>query len=78
MGRQHRPLVAWYGDLDFTPHFKEFVRRGVVDVTIAFGAPVPFDDGADRKALARTLETSVRRLTAATLRERTLDASAAA
>ena len=22
MGRQHRPLVAWYGDIDFVPHFK--------------------------------------------------------
>jgi 1-acyl-sn-glycerol-3-phosphate acyltransferase len=75
MGRQHRPLVAWYGDLDFTPHFKEFVRRGVVDVTVTFGAAVPFDEGADRKALARTLETTVRRLTAATLRERALPES---
>jgi lyso-ornithine lipid O-acyltransferase len=22
MGRQHRPTVAWYGDLDFMPHIK--------------------------------------------------------
>ena len=69
MGRRHRPLVAWYGDLDFTPHFKEFVRRGTVDVTVTFGAPTPFDSGADRKAVARSLEAAVRRLMVATLRE---------
>ena len=30
MGRQHRPLVAWYGDLDFMPHIKALhrARRG--------------------------------------------------
>ena len=26
MGRQRRPLVAWYGDLDFFPHFAAFLR----------------------------------------------------
>jgi 1-acyl-sn-glycerol-3-phosphate acyltransferase len=73
MGRQHRPLVAWYGDIDFTPHFKEFLRRGAVDVVASFGRPVPFDSGTDRKALARALETTVRRLTAAALRERAIE-----
>jgi len=73
MGRQHRPLVAWYGDIDFVPHFKEFVRRGAVDVVVRFGEPMPFDSGTDRKTAARTLETAVRRLTAATLRERAVE-----
>src|SRR5689334_6922181 len=27
MGRQHRPLVAWYGDLDFLPHIKAFIEH---------------------------------------------------
>jgi lyso-ornithine lipid O-acyltransferase len=74
MGRQHRPLVAWYGDLDFGPHFKEFVQRGAVDVTVSFGEPVPFDNGADRKSVTRSLEQTVRQLTAATLRDRALAA----
>jgi lyso-ornithine lipid O-acyltransferase len=73
MGRQHRPLVAWYGDIDFVPHFKEFIRRGTVDVVVRFGEPVPFNNGIDRKTAARTLETAVRRLTAATLRERAIE-----
>jgi 1-acyl-sn-glycerol-3-phosphate acyltransferase len=70
MGRQHRSLVAWYGDLDFTPHFKAVVRRGPFDVTVTFGEPVRIDGSADRKAVARQLEATVRRLTVAALRER--------
>lgn len=68
MGRQHRPVVAWYGDLDFTPHFKAFIAHGAVDVTVTFGTPVPFDGATDRKAMTRSLETSVRRLMVAALR----------
>jgi len=73
MGRQHRPLVAWYGDVDFTPHFTQFLRRGAVDVTVTFGQPIPYDGDTDRKAAVRTLEKTVRRLTAATLRERSIE-----
>ncbi len=69
MGRQHRTVVAWYGDLDFGPHFKEFVQRGAVDVVVTFGTPVPFSNGADRKQMTRSLETTVRRLTVAALRD---------
>src|SRR5690606_10975376 len=49
MSRRERPLVAWYGDLDFKPHVAQFVRRGVVDVTLTFGEPMPLMNGADRK-----------------------------
>jgi 1-acyl-sn-glycerol-3-phosphate acyltransferase len=70
MGRQHRPLVAWYGDLDFFPHLKEYVRRGAVDAVVTFGEPIACSASADRKELARLLEGTVRRLTAATLRGR--------
>src|SRR6185437_11683628 len=40
MGRQHRPLAAWYGDLDFMPHIKAFIARGAVDAVVSYGAPV--------------------------------------
>jgi 1-acyl-sn-glycerol-3-phosphate acyltransferase len=69
MGRQHRPLVAWYGDTDFLPHLREYVRQGAVDAAIAFGEPVPFQ-GAARKTAAKSIESSVRRLTSAALRGR--------
>lgn len=70
MGRQHRPLVAWYGDLDFVPHLREFIARGAVDVVVTFGPPVAHGSTANRKELARSIEGTVRALTAATLRGR--------
>jgi 1-acyl-sn-glycerol-3-phosphate acyltransferase len=77
MGRQHRPLVAWYGDLDFMPHIKEFIERGAVDAVVSYGAPVAADGEADRKAMAKTLEGAVRAITASTLRGRPKPAHAA-
>jgi 1-acyl-sn-glycerol-3-phosphate acyltransferase len=68
MGRQHRPVVAWYGDLDFIPHLKEYVRRGAVDAVLTFGEPIACRARTDRKELARSLERTVRRLTAQALR----------
>jgi lyso-ornithine lipid O-acyltransferase len=70
MGRQHRPLVAWYGDLDFMPHIKEFIARGAIDAVVSYGVPFAADGSADRKAMTRTLEGEVRALTTATLRGR--------
>jgi lyso-ornithine lipid O-acyltransferase len=68
MGRQHRPVVAWYGDLDFVPHLKEYIRRGAVDAVVTFGEPIVYGARADRKELTRTLENTVRRMTAQALR----------
>jgi 1-acyl-sn-glycerol-3-phosphate acyltransferase len=67
MGRQHRPLVAWYGDLDFLPHFKNFLDRGVIDVVVSYGEPIASDGSTDRKVMTRRLEGAVRQLTTATL-----------
>lgn len=69
MGRQHRPLVAWYGDTDFLPHLRDYVRQGAVDAVITFGEPVSFS-GTDRKTAAKSIESTVRRLTSASLRGR--------
>jgi 1-acyl-sn-glycerol-3-phosphate acyltransferase len=68
MGRQNRPLVAWYGDLDFMPHFKNFCARGAVDAVVSYGEPFAADTLPDRKAMAKRLESDVRALNAATLR----------
>jgi 1-acyl-sn-glycerol-3-phosphate acyltransferase len=70
MGRAQRPRVAWYGDLDFLPHLKNFIRRNDVDAVVSFGAPVVADDGHDRKTTARTLEAAVRQMTVGVLRGR--------
>jgi 1-acyl-sn-glycerol-3-phosphate acyltransferase len=75
MGRQHRPIVAWYGDRSLVPHLREFLRRGAVDVTLSWGAPIDDDRVTDRKAVVRSIEAAVRALTAAALRGRPLAAA---
>ncbi|MDC7788430.1 lysophospholipid acyltransferase family protein [Rhodoplanes sp. TEM] len=70
MGRQHRPVAAWYGAADLVPHLLHLGRHGGIDVTLTWGAPVRLGTAAERKAVARSLETSVRRLTAEALRGR--------
>ena len=76
MGRQRRPLVAWYGDLDFFPHFGRFLARGVVDAVVSFGEPIAVTAEHDRKDVTRRLEIAVRTLTASALRGRALTAAA--
>lgn len=70
MGRSQRPLVAWYGDLDFLPHIKRLVGEGVIDAVVSYGTPVPADGALDRKAMTRKLHDEVRRLMASALRGR--------
>ncbi len=72
MGRQHRPTVAWYGDLDFMPHIKTLMQSGAVDAVISYGEPMAADGTSDRKAMTRSLEGAVREITAATLRGQSL------
>jgi 1-acyl-sn-glycerol-3-phosphate acyltransferase len=78
MGRQHRPLVAWYGDLDFMRHIKDFVARGAVDAVVSYGDPVAADGTADRKAMTESLEGTVRALNTVTLSGRPQPAHATA
>jgi 1-acyl-sn-glycerol-3-phosphate acyltransferase len=66
MGRQHRPLVAWYGERDLVPHVREFLLRAAVDVTLSWGEPVAYD-GAHRKLVVGVLQRAVRSMTAAAL-----------
>ena len=61
MGRQHRPLAAWYGDMDLLPHLWQLLKEGALDVTLTFGEPIPFGADANRKEAAQLAETAVRR-----------------
>jgi lyso-ornithine lipid O-acyltransferase len=76
MGRQNRPFIAWYGDLDFMPHIAAFIRGGTADAVVTFGAPIAADAESDRKVTTKTLEGAVRQLTATALRGRPLAAQA--
>lgn len=68
MGRALRERVAWYGDADLMPHLAHVLAAGAVDVTVSWGEAVAYDMSADRKAIAREAEKSVRRMTATALR----------
>jgi 1-acyl-sn-glycerol-3-phosphate acyltransferase len=76
MGRQHRPLAAWYGGMSLLPHLFGVVREGAIDVVVSFGVPIEVEPGVDRKALARSTEDAVRRMTSAALSGREFALSA--
>ena len=67
MGRGHRPRVAWYGDMDFVPHLKDYVLHGGIDAIVTFGEPIAFD-GGDRKGMVKSIESAVRRMRSEALR----------
>ena len=66
--RRGRPMVAWYGDMDLASHAWRLLGLGPLDAHIRIGPPVPLDDFADRKALARYAEEKVRNDVAELLR----------
>jgi 1-acyl-sn-glycerol-3-phosphate acyltransferase len=65
MGRRQRPLVAWYGEMAFLPHFIGVLRQGAVDVVVTCGDPIAYDPKGDRKTITRALERQVRQMTMA-------------
>src|SRR3984893_13948510 len=68
IGRALRERVAWYGDADLIPHLLHVLTSGAVDVTVSWGEATAHDMSADRKAIARDAEKSVRHMTTAALR----------
>lgn len=62
LGRYHRPLAAWPGDVGLGPHLLRFLSEGAIDVEIAFGDPIAFTGASDRKTVARRVESEVRRM----------------
>ncbi len=60
MGRENRPLFAWYGDMELVPHLWEALVTGPIDVVVEFHPPMTVDSVGGRKALAAEAETIVR------------------
>ncbi|MGD8422135.1 MAG: 1-acyl-sn-glycerol-3-phosphate acyltransferase, partial [Methyloceanibacter sp.] len=60
LGRRGRPKVAWYGDMEMAGHAWRLLGLGPLEANIRIGPPVPLDDFADRKALARYTEDKIR------------------
>ena len=52
LGRQLRPLYAWYGDMDLGPHLWQIAKLGGITVIVEFHPPVNVEEAGSRKALA--------------------------
>jgi lyso-ornithine lipid O-acyltransferase len=59
MGRETRPLFAWYGDMEMVPHLWEALKAGPLDVVVQFHQPFSLDL-MDRKTLAKKAQEVVR------------------
>jgi 1-acyl-sn-glycerol-3-phosphate acyltransferase len=59
MGRENRPLFAWYGDMELVPHLWEALKAGPLDVVVEFHPPLSLDV-MNRKELAKAAESLVR------------------
>jgi len=60
MGRENRPLFAWYGDMELVPHLWESLKTGPIDVVIEFHPPLSVDTIGGRKELATIAESIIR------------------
>lgn len=56
MGRENRPLFAWYGDMELVPHLWEAFRTGPIDVVVELHKPLTIDEAGGRKELAAAAE----------------------
>lgn len=68
MGRRHRPLASWPGDVALAPHLLGVLKEGAIDVDIHFGQAVEFDAASDRKAVSRAMRAEIAEMLAAGLR----------
>jgi 1-acyl-sn-glycerol-3-phosphate acyltransferase len=70
MGRFHRPLAAWPGDIALLPHLLGIAREGAVDVEVDFGERVEYSRASNRKQVSRAVEARIRAMLGARLRGR--------
>ena len=60
MGRENRPLIAWYGDMELVSHLWEALGAGPIDVVVELHPPMTIDQAGGRKELAAAAEAAVR------------------
>ena len=59
MGRYWRPLFAWFGDMNLTPHLWQAVCLGEASVVVVFGDCTDIAQHGDRKRLAEHCQREV-------------------
>ncbi|MFB2549866.1 lysophospholipid acyltransferase family protein [Ensifer soli] len=60
MGRYHRPLAGWPGDVPLVPHLMGLLRTGAIDVDVSFGEAVDCRAETKRKDLSQTVAARIR------------------
>lgn len=70
MGRYHRPIVAWPGDIALLPHLLGILKEGAFEIDVDFGEMIPYDASGHRKALSREVEGRIRAMLGDRLRAR--------
>ncbi|MFB9949935.1 lysophospholipid acyltransferase family protein [Rhizobium puerariae] len=70
MGRYHRPIAAWPGDIELGPHLLGVLKEGAIDVDVAFGETIDFRTGDNRKHLSQAVTSRIRRMLIRHLRDR--------
>ena len=70
MGRFHRPIAAWPGDIELLPHLLGVAREGAVDVDVDFGERVDYTRASNRKVVSREVGARIRAMLGARLRGR--------
>jgi 1-acyl-sn-glycerol-3-phosphate acyltransferase len=62
VSRNERSGISGMNARGFRAVVTNLLTSGMKDVTIAFGAPIPLDEHADRKVVTRQAEVQVRRM----------------
>ncbi|PJI44782.1 MAG: 1-acyl-sn-glycerol-3-phosphate acyltransferase [Rhizobium sp.] len=60
MGRYHRPIAGWPGDVGMVPHLMGVLKSGAIDVDVSFGEVVEYREGGNRKQVAGLVEKRIR------------------
>ncbi len=59
IGRHQRPFYAWFGDMDFAPHFWQALQLPGFTIEVRFHAPTTLAQAGDRKALCAYCEREI-------------------
>jgi 1-acyl-sn-glycerol-3-phosphate acyltransferase len=62
LGRYFRPIAAWPGDTELTPHLFGVLKEGAIDVHVGFGEALIYNRQSNRKEISRRAEEDVRRM----------------
>jgi lyso-ornithine lipid O-acyltransferase len=66
MGRYHRPIAAWPGDVELVPHLMGVLKAEAMEVDVDFGEVVEFRADTSRKVAGAAVVERLRQM----LRER--------